>query len=116
MVDSSSIHHVDASSLTMLEALVEVLLNQQPPIEILMASVSDSLALQVCILPQLRARLKEGFLLSYHAMVFFVSSIVPESALKLAVNLGCVTSIGVILLFSKSTWGVCPRSRVYRAV
>lgn len=47
VLDSSSIHDLDSSSLKTLEGLVALLVDRAPPIEMFLAPVSDPLMLQV---------------------------------------------------------------------
>lgn len=47
VLDSSSIHDLDSSSLKTLEGLVALLVDRDPPIEMFLAPVSDPLMVQV---------------------------------------------------------------------
>ncbi|CAM9306415.1 unnamed protein product [Discosporangium mesarthrocarpum] len=74
ILDSSSIHSMDFSSMKMLEALVTLLLDRSPPVEILLAPVSDPLIDQIMKSPVLRATLGKRYFLSIHAAVKHASA------------------------------------------
>lgn len=49
ILDSSSIHDLDSSSLKTLESLVALLVDRDPPIEMFLAPVSDPLMVQASL-------------------------------------------------------------------
>ncbi|CBJ48292.1 sulfate permease [Ectocarpus siliculosus] len=64
ILDSSSIHDLDSSSLKTLEGLVALLVDRDPPIEMFLAPVSDPLMMQLRKSPLLCATLGRRYFLS----------------------------------------------------
>eukprot|EP00752_Nemacystus_decipiens_P016306 g14582.t1 len=64
ILDSSSIHDLDSSSLKTLESLVALLVDRDPPIEMFLAPVSDPLMVQIRKSPLLCATIGRRYFLS----------------------------------------------------
>ncbi|CAN0275089.1 unnamed protein product, partial [Hapterophycus canaliculatus] len=87
VLDSSSIHDLDSSSLKTLEGLVALLVDRDPPIEIFLAPVSDPLMVQIRKSPVLSATLGRRYFLSTATAVQYALQHIAEGQLVAPANL-----------------------------
>lgn len=81
ILDGSCIHDLDSSAINMLEALVALLVDRQPPVEVFVAPVSDPLMLQIHKSPMLSATLGRRYFLGIAPAVQYASEQVAAGML-----------------------------------